>query len=95
MNLQISDRASCSDTRLPNLKVAVPAGVTHIVAAADAEWHAAGQVAAEPATDDAGAELGAGGLQLCPTLSLFRTVWALHVHWGPLAEHPGHPLILA
>ena len=82
-----------SDSRLPNLIVAIAAGMSDIIAPLAAEGYAAEQVTSEPAAHDARAPLRACALESRPCLSFLRTVRALDCNWIPFSVDSRHSLV--
>ena len=67
----------------------------HVIAPLDAEGHAAGQVAPDPATDDAGAPLAPGAVEPPLRLRLLGADGALHLDRIALAIYFGHAFVFA
>ena len=66
----------------------------HIVAALAAEGNAACEIAAEPATDDAGAPLASGRLKPSPCLPLLAAIGTLYCLRGAFRVDARHSLVL-
>jgi hypothetical protein len=84
-----------SDAGLSNHVVAVMARVTDIVAALNAKRDAAQHVAANPAAEDACAELGAGYFEPGPCVFFFAAGGTLHWHRVALVIDPRHAFVFS
>ena len=84
-----------SDAGLSNHVVAVMARVAYVVAALNAKRDAAQHVAANPAAEDARAELGAGHFEPGSCVFLFAAGGTLHRHRVALVVDPRHAFVFS
>ena len=94
MTRSLSLCLSGSKARLPDLIEAFTADVSDIVALFAAKRQTAGEVAAEPAAQDARAPLTSCCFKSSSRLSFFVAVWALDVLRCSLLVYSGHSFVL-